>query len=81
MSRRQAHWLETLQAYNFDIKYQPGKMNVVANALSRPPLLATISTVTIELLEISRLKDLYQKDEYFQEIFIGLQSPKTATSK
>ena len=44
-------------------------------------MLATISTVTVELLETSRLKDLYQKDEYFREIFVGLQSPEMATFK
>ena len=81
LSRRQAHWLETLQAHNFDIKYRLGKTNIIADALSRPPLLATISTVTVELLKISRLKDLYQEDEYFWEIFIGLQNSKIATSK
>ena len=30
LSRRQAHWLETLQANNFVVKYCPGKTNVVA---------------------------------------------------
>ncbi|GJX65889.1 putative reverse transcriptase domain-containing protein, partial [Tanacetum coccineum] len=32
---RQRHWLELLSDYDCDIRYHPGKANVVANALSR----------------------------------------------
>jgi hypothetical protein len=34
LSRRQARWLETLQSFDFEVRYRPGKTNVVANALS-----------------------------------------------
>jgi hypothetical protein len=34
LSRRQARWLEVLQSADFDVKYRPGKQNVVADALS-----------------------------------------------
>src|SRR5260363_101362 len=37
LSRRQTRWLETLQAYNFTIKYRLGKTNIVADTLSRKP--------------------------------------------
>jgi hypothetical protein len=46
LSRRQARWLETLQAMDFDVRYQPGKMNVVADALSRRTHLINISVIT-----------------------------------
>jgi len=45
LSKRQARWLETLQANDFDVKYKPGKDNVVADALSRQTHLTNISTI------------------------------------
>ncbi|GJS77878.1 putative reverse transcriptase domain-containing protein [Tanacetum coccineum] len=35
LNMRQRHWLELLSDYDCDIRYHPGKANVVANALSR----------------------------------------------
>jgi hypothetical protein len=35
LSRRQIRWLETLCDFDFEIKYSPGKLNILADALSR----------------------------------------------
>ncbi|GJT78235.1 putative reverse transcriptase domain-containing protein [Tanacetum coccineum] len=35
LNMRQRRWLELLSDYNYEIRYHPGKANVVANALSR----------------------------------------------
>lgn len=35
LNNRQRRWMETLDDFNLDIKYQPGKTNVIADALSK----------------------------------------------
>ena len=81
LSRRQARWLETLQANPFTVKYRPGKTNVVADALSRPPQLTNISEIKTSLLDDKELMTGYQDDPYFKEIYEALQMPHTAPPK
>ena len=41
-SNRVARWINTLQVYNYTLQHHPGKSNVVADALSRFPLISTL---------------------------------------
>ena len=37
LSQRMARWLSFFAGYNFSVEYKPGRLNVVANALSHGP--------------------------------------------
>src|SRR5271155_3621952 len=81
LSRRQARWLETLQANDFEVRYRPGKTNVVADALLRQSHLAVISTLTTHLADDQIFKEGYQKDKHFAPILEILQDPDDADEK
>ena len=54
---RQRRWLEFLKDYDFELVYHPGKVNVVADALSRKSL--SISALMIrELSLLEQFRDL-----------------------
>ncbi|CAG8638636.1 1222_t:CDS:1, partial [Paraglomus occultum] len=81
LSKRQARWLDTLQSYNFQVRYRPGKTNMVADALSRQPHLNTMTTVTTTLMNDDTLMKAYRVDNYFRHILDALRNPDQANEK
>jgi hypothetical protein len=83
LSPRQIRWLEFIQQFDFKIVYKPGKLNVVADALSRrsdhQPALPissplhhlnnlTLSSTSVPSSLIDKIRELYRKDPFTSQI-------------
>ncbi|XP_028184710.1 uncharacterized protein LOC114371490 [Glycine soja] len=71
LNKRHAKWVEFLEQFPYVIKHKKGKGNVVADALSRRhALLAMLET---KLFGLESLKDIYEHDVDFAEIFAACE--------
>lgn len=82
---RLARWALKLQAYEMDIKYAPGRTNVVADALSRPPCTKETSddcgvcAITIDMPTRSpkEIRHEQMKDRNISKIIEALEEGRT----
>ncbi|KAG7530867.1 Zinc finger CCHC-type [Arabidopsis thaliana x Arabidopsis arenosa] len=77
LNKRHARWVEFIETFPYVIKYKKGKDNVVADALSRRYTL--LSTLDAKLLGFEQIKELYDSDPDFQEIYKSC--PKLASGR
>jgi hypothetical protein len=67
LNRRHAKWVEFIENFPYVIKYKQGKENIVADALSRRDVL--LHTMNTRLLGFEYVKELYDNDSDFAEIY------------
>ncbi|XP_017620574.1 uncharacterized protein LOC108464812 [Gossypium arboreum] len=67
LNKHHAKWVEFLESFLYVIKYKKGKENIVADALSRR--YALINHLDARLLGFACLKDLYENDIDFGEMY------------
>ncbi|XP_042452586.1 uncharacterized protein LOC122037193 [Zingiber officinale] len=71
LNKRHAKWVEFLEQFPYVIKHKQGKVNVVADALSRRyNLLATLEP---KLLGFEHIKELYIHDNEFSQLYAACE--------
>ena len=63
LSQRMARWLSFFAEYNFTVEYKPGKLNVLADALSRRPDYELSHLVAIESSLLDKVRVAYESDD------------------
>nr|GEZ30362.1 putative reverse transcriptase domain-containing protein [Tanacetum cinerariifolium] len=78
LNMRQHRWLELLSDYDYEIRYHPGKVNVMADALSRKERIkplrvrALVMTIGLNLLvEILKAQNKERKEENYGTEYLG----------
>ncbi|KAG2793606.1 hypothetical protein PC111_g22967 [Phytophthora cactorum] len=81
LSQRMVRWLSFFAEYNFRVEYKPGKLNVLADALSRRTdyELAHTTRVTTDLYD--RIRMSYRNDESLASLVRFLATAKEAKSE
>ena len=83
LSTRQARWMDHLNNYHFEIIYKPGKLNVVADALSRQQQEDEQIKAIIEITDnwIQDIQEGIQLDKEAQKIIEELKTKPDMTNK
>jgi hypothetical protein len=69
MNVRKYKWVNKVQAFDFDIEYVKGNKNIVVDALSRRPVVLSITKISIAWNSIILVE--YSKNTFFCEMMEG----------
>ena len=69
LNERQQKWVSKIQTYDFDIEFVKGKNNVVADALSRRPLVYAMTDISVDWK--AHLLVEYSKNRFACELMDG----------
>lgn len=72
LNKRHAKWVKFLEQFPYVIKHKKGKGNIVADALSRRHFL--LSMLETKMIGFDCLKEIYEGDDTFGEIFKNCES-------
>ena len=73
LNMRQKRWLELIKDYDCDIRYHPGKANVVADALSRKERLKMLTSAEELVKELEKLEIEVKRPGDSQEMLMEIQ--------
>ena len=72
VSARHASWIAYLQQFTFTIRHKSGKLNRVADALSRRHVLLTMLHASVPAL--SCFSELYESDPFFTSVLLDVKA-------
>ena len=82
LSQRMARWLAFFAEFNFTVEYKPGKMNILADALSRRPDYAEINSVhanvvatTLSSNILEEIQNQYENDSLCSSLMRYFDAP------
>ncbi|GJS99729.1 putative reverse transcriptase domain-containing protein [Tanacetum coccineum] len=77
LNMRQRHWLELLSDYDCDIRYHPGKANVVVDALSRKERIEPLRAVQSEGICLRKDRNHVPMEPYVYTAGVGCLAMET----